>query len=91
MTSVTIYAIRVVFVTADGRTNRVVTGFEAGGVDYISKPICEEELLMRVRTHLRIRYLARELADKNRQLEEEISLRKPMEWRALREKTLAIE
>jgi DNA-binding NtrC family response regulator len=76
-------AIPVVFVTADGMTESVVTGFEAGGVDYISKPIRNEEVLMRVRTHLRIRHLTRELdgrncelVDKNRQLEEEIALRK---------------
>ena len=45
-----------------------MTGFEAGGVDYISKPIRDQEVLMRARTHPRIRYLTRELDGRNRKL-----------------------
>ncbi len=76
-------AIPVIFVTAQDQTEALVSGFQAGGVDYITKPFREEEVLMRAQTHLRLNYLARELAEKNRellhknqQLEEEIALRR---------------
>ncbi|MBI2504470.1 MAG: hybrid sensor histidine kinase/response regulator, partial [Candidatus Latescibacteria bacterium] len=64
----------------DGRTIKAVKGFQAGGVDYIAKPFREEEVLMRVQTHLRLNYLTQQLEEKNRelrhknqQLEEEIA------------------
>jgi DNA-binding NtrC family response regulator len=75
-------AIPVIFVTAQDQTDALVSGFQAGGVDYIVKPFREEEVLVRVQTHLCLKYLAQELAEKNRellrqnqQLEEEIALR----------------
>ncbi|MEO8658914.1 MAG: SpoIIE family protein phosphatase, partial [Bryobacteraceae bacterium] len=39
-----------------------VKGLKAGGVDYISKPVHREEVLARVRVHLRIRETNRKLA-----------------------------
>jgi DNA-binding NtrC family response regulator len=47
--------IPVIFISAFGDTQQKVTGFEAGGVDYITKPFEAEEVLARVRTHLRLR------------------------------------
>jgi DNA-binding NtrC family response regulator len=47
--------IPVIFVSAFGDTRQKVTGFEAGGIDYITKPVEAEEVLARVRTHLRLR------------------------------------
>jgi DNA-binding NtrC family response regulator len=47
--------IPVIFISAFGDTRQKVTGFEAGGVDYITKPFEAEEVLARVRTHLRLR------------------------------------
>jgi CheY-like chemotaxis protein len=75
--------IPVVFITA--LTEDVVQGFQAGGVDYITKPFRDEEVLVRVRTHLRINRLQREvdarnaeLLEKNQALEEEIAQRKTL-------------
>ncbi|MBO9669309.1 MAG: response regulator transcription factor [Sphingobium sp.] len=42
----------VIFMTGLSETEHVVRGFEAGGVDYVPKPIVIEELLARVRAHL---------------------------------------
>lgn len=47
--------IPVIFISAFGDTQQKVTGFEAGGLDYITKPFEAEEVLARVRTHLRLR------------------------------------
>ncbi|HEY8384789.1 MAG TPA: response regulator [Porticoccaceae bacterium] len=42
----------VIFMTGLSDSESVVKGFEAGGVDYVSKPIRTEELLARMRVHL---------------------------------------
>jgi two-component system, sensor histidine kinase and response regulator len=51
----------VLFMTALNETADKVKAFAAGGVDYIGKPIEHEEALARVRTHLMLRRLRREL------------------------------
>ncbi|HET9332312.1 MAG TPA: adenylate/guanylate cyclase domain-containing protein [Gemmatimonadota bacterium] len=52
--------IPVVFLTARGDPDDIVHGFEAGAVDYVSKPFNAHELLARVRTHLTLDQLYRE-------------------------------
>jgi DNA-binding NarL/FixJ family response regulator len=42
----------VIFMTGLTDTDHVLGGFEAGGVDYITKPIEPKELLARIRVHL---------------------------------------
>ncbi len=42
----------VIFITGLSETEHVLQGFEAGGVDYVHKPIVIDELLARVRAHL---------------------------------------
>jgi formate hydrogenlyase transcriptional activator len=61
--------IPVIFMTALGDLEDKVKGFEAGGCDYVVKPFDHEEVLARVRTHLQLEKLRRELADTNAQLE----------------------
>jgi len=46
--------IPIIFLTANTETEDLVEGFNAGGVDYITKPFKEEELLVRVRNHLEL-------------------------------------
>jgi CheY-like chemotaxis protein len=53
----------VLFMTALNETADKVKAFGAGGVDYITKPIEHEEALARVRTHLQLRRLQRQLAE----------------------------
>jgi transcriptional regulator with GAF, ATPase, and Fis domain len=47
--------IPIIFVSALQDVQDKVRGFEAGGVDYITKPFQEPEVLARVRTHLELR------------------------------------
>jgi DNA-binding NtrC family response regulator len=61
--------IPVIFITARDEQESLLEGFQAGGVDYITKPFEKEEVLIRVQTHLEISRLSRELRQKNRQLE----------------------
>ena len=42
----------VIFMTGLTETEHVVRGFEAGGVDYVHKPVVVDELLARIRVHL---------------------------------------
>jgi DNA-binding response OmpR family regulator/DNA-binding CsgD family transcriptional regulator len=42
----------VIFMTGLSDTEHVVKGLEAGGVDYVAKPIVVDELLARIRVHL---------------------------------------
>ncbi len=76
--------IPVIFITAKDETESVVEGFHLGGVDYITKPFKEEEVLVRVQTHLKIHRLTQELIQKNRELQAEIARREQAE--AAREK-----
>lgn len=67
--------IPVIFMTALSETVDKVKGFEAGGVDYITKPFQIEEVLARVRTHLTIRRLQRNLQMQNDLLEQRVKER----------------
>lgn len=60
--------IPVIFMTALTETVDKVRGFELGAVDYITKPIQPEEVLARVRTHLTIQQLQKNLRTRNEEL-----------------------
>jgi len=49
--------IPVIFLTAKTHSDDVVTGFEAGGVDYVTKPFNSAELLARIKTHIELKIL----------------------------------
>ena len=61
--------IPVIFISAFGDTRQKVTGFEAGGIDYITKPFEAEEVMARVRTHLRLRQAEEALRNAQNTLE----------------------
>src|ERR1700704_4573911 len=42
----------IIFMTGLAETEHIVRGLEAGGVDYVTKPIVIEEMLARIRVHL---------------------------------------
>lgn len=48
-------SVPVIFVTALTDEEKVVQGFESGGVDFVSKPFRKTELLLRLRTHLALK------------------------------------
>ncbi|PVV27585.1 MAG: hypothetical protein B6D79_01650 [gamma proteobacterium symbiont of Ctena orbiculata] len=94
-TNQTTNSIPIIFLSALEDEHDKVKGFQAGGVDYITKPFQPEELLARVGNQLRLRELSEGLEHEvntrtlklsltNNQLKEEIIHRKEVE-EALRE------
>lgn len=67
--------IPVIFISALDDTANIVQALSQGGVDYITKPFKEEEVLARVRTHLKIVFLQRQLKAHNENLEELVAKR----------------
>ena len=72
--------IPIIFVSALQNVQDRIQGFEAGGVDFISKPFQEAEVLARVRTHMDLRNMQLGLealvAERTTDLEAEIIERK---------------
>lgn len=58
----------VIFMTGLTETVDKLKGFEAGGVDYITKPLQHEEVMARIVTHLTIRKLQQQLQQQNQEL-----------------------
>ena len=73
------HEIPVIFISALHDPLDKVKAFQAGGVDYISKPFHVEEVLARVETHLALRMLQKRLQDQNFHLQQEIVERKRAE------------
>jgi len=71
--------IPVLFISALSNTKNKVKGFMAGGVDYITKPFQADEVLARIKTHLSLTALQKELENKNLILQDEIEERKQIE------------
>lgn len=57
-------SVAVIFLSAAGDKTSIINGFEAGGVDYITKPFTKAELLARVNTHVAFK----QLLDRNHSL-----------------------
>ena len=62
-------SVPVIFMTALSDLEDKMAAFEAGGIDYVTKPFQVEELLARVDTHVRLRRTGRELMEQNRRLQ----------------------
>jgi signal transduction histidine kinase/DNA-binding response OmpR family regulator len=60
--------IPIIFMTALTDVSEKVQGFEAGAVDYITKPVHCDEVLARVTTHLTVRSLQKQLESANAEL-----------------------
>jgi PAS domain S-box-containing protein len=71
--------IAVIFMTSlTGHEDRV-EGFSSGGVDYVTKPLRVDEMLARVGVHLELRAMHKQLVAQNRQLLDEVAVRKETE------------
>ena len=62
----------VIFMTALSDTVDKVRGFNAGAIDYITKPFQHDEVLARVHTHLMLRQLQVRLHESNERLEQRV-------------------
>ncbi|MGH8807814.1 MAG: two-component system response regulator [Noviherbaspirillum sp.] len=74
-----LHSVPVIFMTALSDHSDKLAGFDAGGVDYVTKPFQIEEVLARVNTHLSLRSTQQRLAERNRQLQDEVTLRQRIE------------
>ena len=60
--------IPIIFMTALSNPEDKVKGFQMGAIDYITKPIQQDELFARLKVHLQIQDLTKTLAAKNKLL-----------------------
>uniref|UniRef100_B8HNV1 Response regulator receiver modulated diguanylate cyclase n=1 Tax=Cyanothece sp. (strain PCC 7425 / ATCC 29141) TaxID=395961 RepID=B8HNV1_CYAP4 len=65
----------IIFMSSLSDTVDKVKGLQLGGVDYITKPFQQEEVLARIRVHLKLKKLTRALEEKNLKLQQEIQER----------------
>jgi len=79
--------IPVIFLTAKAEEADETLGFEAGAVDYITKPISPPILLARVETHLQLKAVRDFLVDKAVFLEEEV-LKRTREVQTIQDVTI---
>lgn len=82
--------IPVIFLTSLSDTEDKVKGFDVGAVDYLTKPIKKQELIARVKTHLSLRNLQKQLQQQNQLLQEEINIRLQVE-EDLKQRTAQLE
>jgi len=62
--------IPIIFITAKKESEDIVAGFQAGGVDYITKPFQQDEVCARVRTHLDLIRLRKSLEEQYNRVRE---------------------
>ena len=67
--------IPIIFITALTEAEEKLKGLTLGAVDYITKPFQQEEVLARVKLHLKLRYLNLELTLQKQQLEDRVKER----------------
>ena len=63
-----------IFVSGETETEAVIRGLDAGADDYICKPFHPMELLARIRTQLRIKYIYDELQKTNAKLKDLVNI-----------------
>ncbi len=65
--------IPIIFLTARNDIESVTSGFKSGGVDYVTKPFNNAELLARLATHIELKEAKEKLIDVNNWLETEVN------------------
>lgn len=53
----------IIFMTGLSDVEDIVKGFEAGGIDYVTKPISPDEVIVRIKTHIQTAKLAQSAHD----------------------------
>ncbi|MDC6365650.1 MULTISPECIES: hybrid sensor histidine kinase/response regulator [Flavobacteriaceae] len=67
--------IPVIFITGKTNIDDKVKGFEAGGVDYITKPFNEHELIARVKTHCNLKMAKAKIETQAKKLQQSNALK----------------
>jgi len=65
----------IIFLTAKNQVSDIIDGFDAGGNDYLFKPISKNELLTRMGFHMELTESRNELKDLNENLEKKVEER----------------
>jgi len=73
------HSLPIIFMTAVDEPEEKTKALEMGAVDYVTKPVYVPEVLARIRTHLQILGLQRELKAQNEALEIEVLMRRETE------------
>jgi two-component system, NtrC family, sensor kinase len=81
--------IPVIFISAKNEISDKVKAFSLGGVDYVSKPFQLDEVLARVKTHLKLRHLQKNLEKKNEELATTLEELKAAQNQLIRQEKLA--
>lgn len=81
-------SIPVIFISAKNEIQDIVEGFRLGGVDYIIKPFRNEEVLVRIKTHLELNDFKKKQQKKIVELE--LKTRKLMELDQIKNRFLGI-
>ena len=72
-------SIPVIFISAMDECELKVKALEAGGTDFVAKPIAAAEILVRIKTHLKMYRLQKDLVKQSAELKREIQERRKME------------
>lgn len=67
--------IPVIFLTAKDQQDSIVKAFDAGGVDYLVKPMRQKEVLARIKLHIDLKQAKNNLQIQNEQLKEIVAAR----------------
>lgn len=67
--------IPIIFLTGKTDEVSILTAFEAGGVDYLHKPVNPVELVARVKTHLELKKARDTISQTNRELKQALELK----------------
>ncbi len=78
----------VIFISGKVETADKLKAFDAGGVDYITKPFQVDEVMARVETHMTLRDIQKKLKEQNIRLQHEIEERKRLEKALLQKEKL---
>ena len=76
--------IPIIFLSANDSTTDKLKGFEAGGVDYITRPFSPAEVFARIKAHLELRNIQKQYQAQNLLLREEIVRRQQAEVEVLK-------
>ena len=82
--------IPVIFLSALSEASDKARGLELGAVDFISKPFQPEEVRARVRTHVMMGTLQRQIAERNEALEREVAILRDTQEEAMASHTGAL-